>query len=459
MLLDCSFAITGLIIVLDWVIPTRLKIQDEGLKRVIGVRSLASNAVNLTIGAGIFALPAIVAAQMGSSAIWAYLLCGLLLSLVLLCFVEVGTKITNTGGSYAYVEKAFGPFAGFLTNSLYWMGFATLSTAAIANVIMDNLAVFVPSLSEPFYRGILLALVIGGLAALNVIGVKESSRFITAVTLLKVIPLVLLIVVGIFYVESNNFNSASSFTISKLGETALILFFAFGGGAECVLCATGEIKDPKRTIPRGLLLGILIVLMIYFLIQLISQGVLGSALALQKEAPLAAVADKIVGGYGMLLMVAGAAFSSFGTMSGDMMVSSRMPYAAARDGLLPSYLAKLHPKFSTPYRSIIFYALIVFLFSISGGFRQLAIMSSASLLLIYVGVIAATIRLRKLKSEDAFIIPGGITIPVLALGATGWFLSHLTQEEIAAAALFLILFTMIYFLIKIIQKKSLSAKE
>lgn len=331
-----------------------------------------------------------------------------------------------------------------------------MSSAAIANVIMDNLAVFVPFLSEPLYRGMLLTIVIGGLAALNVIGVKESSRFITAVTLIKVIPLIILIVVGIFYMEADNFKSGSSFSMSSLGETALILFFAFGGGAECVLCATGEIKDPKRTIPRGLLLGVVIVFIIYFLIQLVSQGVLGSELALQKEAPLAAVADKIVGGYGVLLMVAGAAFSSFGTMSGDMLVSSRVPYAAARDGLLPSWLAKLHPTFATPYRSIILYASIVFLFSISGGFQQLAIMSSASLLLIYVGVIAATIRLRKLKSENAYSIPGGITVPILALIATGWFLSHLTREGIVATIVFLIISTMVYFLMKlIVQKKSL----
>lgn len=394
---------------------------------------------------------------MGSSAIWAYLLCGILLSLVLLCFIEVGTKITCSGGPYAYVEQAFGPLSGFLTNSLYWIGFTTMSSAAIANVILDNLAVFVPLLSEPLYRGILLALIIGGLAVLNVIGVKESSRFITAVTLLKVIPLILLIVVGVFYVETDNFKSEYIFSFNSLGEAALVLFFAFGGGAECVLCATGEIKDPKRTIPRGLLLGILIVFIIYFLIQLVAQGVLGPALTMQKEAPLAAVADKIVGGYGLLLMVAGAAFSSFGTMSGDMLVSSRVPYAAARDGLLPSWLAKLHPTFATPYRSIILYASIVFLFSISGGFRQLAIMSSASLLLIYVGVIAATIRLRKLKSEDAYSIPGGITVPVLALMATGWFLSHLTKEGIVATTLFLIFFTLLYFLMKkVIQKNNMN---
>jgi amino acid transporter len=165
------------------------------------------------------------------------------------------------------------------------------------------------------------------------------------------------------------------------------------------------------------------------------------------------VADKMVGHYGLLVMVATASISAFGTMSGDMLVSSRVPYAAARDGLLPSYLAKLHPKFATPYRSIILYASIGFLLSISGGFRQLAILSSASILIIYVGVIAATIRLRKMKSEAAFTIPGGLTVPLLAMMGTFWFLSHLAMREIMAAGIFLSFFTGLYFIMKMTSAK------
>lgn len=432
-----------------------MKIQEEGLKRVIGVRSLAVMIINNIIGAGIFALPAIIALRMGSSAYLTYIICGILLMLVLLCFIEVGTKITTSGGPYTYVEKAFGPYAGFIINSLYWIGFGSMGMAALANVIVDNLSLFVPALHEPLYRILFLTVMIGGLAILNIIGAKESSRFVNAVSLFKIVPLVLFIVIGIFFIDPVNLNPDNNFTAADLGESALILFFAFGGGAESVLCATGEMKDPKRTIPRGLLLGVMVVFIVYFLIQLVAQGVLGASLPMQNETPLASVADKIVGGYGLMLMVAGAAFSSFGTLSGDILVSSRVPYSAARDGLLPAYLAKVHPTFATPYRSVILYALVIFLLSVSGGFKQLAVMSSAALLLIYMGVILSTIRLRNLKSENAYTIPGGITVPVLALIATGWFLSHLTREEIVAVALFLIFVTMVYFLMKrIIQKNS-----
>jgi amino acid transporter len=409
-------------------------------------------AVNVTIGAGIFALPAVVAMQLGSSAIWAYLICGLLMVPTLLCFVELGTKITTSGGSYAYVEKAFGPLAGFLTNTLYWLGYAVMTDAALAIVMADNLATFFPALSVPLYRVAFLVILMGGLALINVVGVKESSRFVVTVTLMKIIPLLLLIVVGIFYVDVDNFKSENNFSVNNLGEASLILFYAFGG-AEAVLSTTGEIKEPKRTIPRALLLGTLIIILIYVFIQIVAQGILGDTLASQSAAPLAGVAEKVFGQYGMMLLVASAAISCFGSISGDVLACSRIPYAAARDGLLPSYLAKLHPKFATPYRSIILYSLVGLLLSVSGGFRQLAIMSSASLLLVYAGVIAATIRLHNLKSENSFTIPGGLTVPVFAMLGTLWFLSNLAARELIVVGIFLAFFTSVYFILKRVSSK------
>jgi basic amino acid/polyamine antiporter, APA family len=427
-------------------------IPDEGLKRVIGVRSLAVNAVNMTVGAGIFALPAVVALHLGPSGFWAYIICAILLSLIVLCFIEVGSKIVTTGGAYSYVEKAFGPLAGFLTNTIFWLGFAAMSGAAVANVMVDNLAIMVPALSTPVYRIVVLAALFGGLALLNIRGSKESSGFVFVITLVKLLPLLLLVGFGLAHVQVDNLRVTESPSLTSLGEGALILFFAFGGGAESTLSASGEIKDPKRTIPRGILLGVLFIVFIYMAIQGVAQGVLGDTLALQKEAPLAAVAEVIFGPKGVVLMTLAAAVSCFGLISGDQLVTSRMPYAAARDGLLPSVLARIHPRFSTPHYAIILYSFVGFLLAISGGFRQLAILSSAAILLIYVGVIAATIRLRNMKVENTYTNPGGITIPVLALLATGWFLSHLQMNEVVAVSIFLAFFTSVYFLMRFRKK-------
>lgn len=431
-----------------------LKPTDEGLKKVIGVRALAANAVNLTVGAGIFALPAVVSAYLGAASFLAYIVCVLLIAMVLLCFVEVGSKISVSGGGYAYIEAAFGPLAGFLSNTLFWFGYCIMADAAVAHVLADSLSSFFPQFSIPWVRTLFFALVFGGIALLNVRGVKQGSTLVEIVTLAKLLPLLILIIAGLFFIDTNNFTVTSWPTIQSLGEVSLILFFAFGG-VEASLSVSGEIKNPGKTIPRGILLGVFIVFIFYLLIQFVAQGVLGEGLAMENEAPLVTLGGIVLGDFGKAIIVVGAAMSCFGLISGDIMSSSRLPYAAARDGLLPKFLSTIHPRYATPHVAILIYAGVGFIMSVSGGFRELAVMASAALLMMYLGVILATLKLRKVKSEPgAFVIPGGVTVPMLALLATGWFLSNLAWKEIISVSIFLGFFTLVYVGMMAIKKKS-----
>ena len=418
----------------------------------MGVRSLAANAVNMTVGAGIFALPAVVALHLGAASFLAYILCALLMGMVLLCFIEAGCKISITGGVYTYIETAFGPLAGFLANTLFWLGYCVMADAAVANVLADSLATFFPSFNEPVIRIIFLAIVFGGIALLNVRGIKQGNALVEIVTLAKLLPLLVLIVAGFFFIDTDNYHVTEWPSVQKLGEVSLILFFSFIG-MESSLSASGEIKNPKRTIPRAILLGMLIIFVFYILIQFVAQGVLGNDLPLHKEAPLAQVGTVALGNFGKLLIVAGAAISGFGLISGDVMISSRLPYAAARDGLLPKFLAAIHPRYATPYAAILLYAVVGFVMSISGGFRELAVLASSAMLIIYLGVILATIKLRKIKpAENSFVIPGGITIPTIALLVTIWFLSNLSRNELLGVVVFLAASSLVYFLMKSIKK-------
>ena len=132
-----------------------IKNTDEGLKRVVGVPGLAATVVNCTIGAGIYALPAIVGIQMGAAGILGYLVCSVMLVAIMLCYVEIGSRVTASGGSYAYVEAAFGPFAGFIINWLFFLGWGILGSAALMNVIADTLSVLFPIFSNPLFRAFL----------------------------------------------------------------------------------------------------------------------------------------------------------------------------------------------------------------------------------------------------------------------------------------------------------------
>lgn len=427
-------------------------INKDGLRREIGVLGLAANTLNRTVGAGIFVLPALVANILGETSILAYLICGLLMMMIMLCFSEIGSQITDTGGAYAYIDAAFGPYAGFLANAMFWF-VGVLADAAVANAMADTVSLYFPILQEHIFRAIFFFIIFGSFAFVNILGVKYGDNVVKINTLLKLIPLSILIIAGFWGTSIENLQWNSLPTIPKLGEASLLLFFAFGGG-EASLNVSGELKNPKRVVPLGILSGMGAVVLLYILIQTVSQGVLGNTLASEKEAPLAAVASIVLGKFGSNLMILGAAFSMFAALSGSVLSYPRIIFAGAKKGWLPSFLGSVHPKFATPYWAIIAYSLFDFTFAISGGFKALAVVASASLLSIYLGVVLATIKLRfKNNSSNIplFKLPFGITIPVLATIAILWFLSNLALSEMKSLGILLAVLSLIYVLI--LQKK------
>ncbi|SVC48288.1 uncharacterized protein METZ01_LOCUS301142, partial [marine metagenome] len=315
---------------------------DEGLIREIGVRTLSLSIVNLVVGAGIFVLPGVVAAQLGSAAIVAYLVCSLAVGLVFLCFAEIGSRITLSGGAYAYIEEAFGPFAGFIASMLLWFGWSALSDAAITVAMVGALALAFPILAEPVPRSIFIITLLSFLAAVNVIGVKAGVRLFVFNTMAKLIPLVLLLAFGIFAIKFENLAIMEWPPIATVGGGAIILFFAFAG-AESGLSASGEIKNPSKTVPLGLLLGLTGILALYVGLQTVSQGVLGAELANNMDAPLAAVATEVFGEWGAKMLMVGGVISIYATVSGDMLSAPRVVFASARDNNLPKFLATVHP--------------------------------------------------------------------------------------------------------------------
>ncbi len=434
---------------------------SEGLKRVIGVRGFAATIINNTIGSGIYALPAIVSIQMGAAGILGYLFCGIMMVTIMLCYTEVGSKISSTGGSYIYVEAAFGPFAGFIVNWLFFFGWGVLGSAAAMNLIADSLAGIFPVFAGSLVRGLLYFVLLGTMALINIRGAKDGVRFVQYVTIIKLLPLIAIVVFGISHINTGNLYWAHLPTLKTSGETVLVLVWAFGG-FETSFNVSGEIKDPGRTIPRGILLGAGIVFIFYMLIQIVVQGVLGANFGQFKDAPLAAVANNVAGPIGATVLLAAAVISTFGNVGGDIMATPRLLFAGANDGFFPKPLGKVHPKFATPYLAVLTYASLIFIVAISGGFRQLAILASATLLLIYLGVVLATIKLRYKKipgDENSFRMPGGLLIAFLAMAAIAWLLVSLSLKEIISTLIFLVVICGIYLLMRAFKIKKSSPQQ
>lgn len=423
---------------------------DEGLKREIGLWGLTANIINVVIGSGIFVLPAIVSGGLGASGILAYLFCGFLMTIIMLCFAEVGSQITMTGGAYAYIETAFGKYFGFLTTNLFIFGASLMGAAAVANALANTLSYLMPVFKDPFFRAGFFIMIFSGLAIVNVLGVRQGIAVVKLTTLAKLTPLLILVTWGSTGISAQNLIWDKVPSVNDIGAVAIILFFAFQG-AENAFSVSGEVQNPKKTIPRGILVSFSIILLIYMGVQVVSQGVLGDSFSNYKTAPLAEVAKRIMGPSGVTLIIIGAAVSMFGYLSGDVINMPRVLFRSARDRVIPIRpLSLVHPRFATPYVSVITFTTLACFFAITGEFEHLAMLSSSSVLLIYLGVALAVIKFRLKGQNDplAFKIPGGYMVPVLSVITILWFLSNLATEKVIGMVVAITILSLAYTAIK-----------
>jgi APA family basic amino acid/polyamine antiporter len=413
---------------------------EGALVRAVGTVGLAAGIVNLTIGGGIFRLPSGVAALVGPAAPLAYLVCAGAMALVVLCFAEAASRVSLTGGVYAYVEVAFGPLAGFVTGILLWVGL-TAALAAVSSFFADSVAALVPALASANAKRAVLLAVFALLAGLNVRGVRGASRFNTVLTAAKLVPLLVLIVFGFLALRPENLRWASTPPSGQIARASLLLIFAFLG-IEAALVPGGEVRDPARTAPRAIFLAMVAIVAIYLAIQIAAQGVLGPSLATQAT-PLAAAAGIAAGPWGRNLILVGSSLSMFGYVSGMTLSVPRMLFAFARDGFLPSSVASVHPRFRTPHVAIVLQAAIAALLALTGSFEPLAILANGSVLVVYAGCCLAALELRRRDvrlegGPPAFRGPAMAVVPWLALAVIVWLLASLRPGEwiavLAAAA-------------------------
>jgi amino acid transporter len=413
--------------------PNAAASAESRLVRGIGAWGLTAGIVNVTVGGGIFRLPSGVAATLGTSAPIAYLVCTVAMALIVICFAEAGSRVSMTGGPYAYVETAFGPLIGFVAGVMIWVC-STLALSAVSTFFADSLVALVPALGATG-RGVSLVLVLAVLGAANARGVAGMTKINALATVAKLLPLLLLVVVGLLRMDPDNLHSAVTPTGAAVSRASMLLIFAFLG-LESALMPSGEIRDPARTVPRAVFLAMAVVAMLYILIQIVAQGVLGSALP-GDPTPLASVAGALFGPVGRMLILVGSTLSMLVYLSGMTLALPRMLFAFGRDGFLPARLASVHSTWRTPHVAIAAQCVVVASLALMANFEKLAIAANVTGLLVYGAccIAAAELQRRDVRAGGTpFQVPGGRVAPWLAVAVIAWLLWQITWQEWRAAA-------------------------
>jgi APA family basic amino acid/polyamine antiporter len=409
--------------------------SEAGLVRALGVWGLAASVINITIGGGIYRAPGAqeVSGRLGSAAPIAYVICAIAMALVVLCIAEAGSRVASSGGPYAYVERAFGPAAGFAVGWFNWIT-GTIATAAVATIFADSTQRMIPALASAGGRAGLIIAMFVIVTAVNVRGVQFGARLNMASTIVKLTPLAILIVLGLLNLKGENLAIGSIPPASDLTRASIFLLFIFAG-IESAIVPSGEVKDPGRTVPRAVFLALGVVAVVYLLVQMAAQGVLGSRLA-GNSAPLNDLATEVIGPAGGVMLGVAVIFSTFGYLSGMILAAPRALFAFGRDGVLPGALAAVHPKFRTPWIAIITQAVIAAALALSSGFEPLVIFANVSVLAVYMGCAAAAWQLQRRGIRDADApmagadrIPGSSVAAPLVAVVVVVLLSSVTAKE------------------------------
>ena len=403
---------------------------DEQLVRGIGFAGLTANIVNATVGAGIFALPAAVAAQIGTASPIAYVICAIAMSLFVTSFAMAGSRVSLTGGLYAYVEVAFGRYLGFIAGVLYFLT-AILAVSGIVDLIAASIGGLIPSLGTTAGRTGVILSILAVLTVINICGVRLGTRAVETITLIKLTPLILFVIFGVFFIHPQALTWEGWPPGEKVGRSVLQLLFAFVG-VEVALVPSGEVKQPFRTVPRAIFTALAITTVIYLGIQLVAQGLLGNDLATFGNVALGEAAARLVGSPGRTLMLLALAVSAFGWTASDILSSPRIIFAFGRDGFLPRWFAKVHSRFRTPAVAIITYAALAFALSYSSTFQELAVLSNIAVLALYILCCLAALILqrRDIRGDGPpFTFRGAWIIPILAIIVSVWILAQSTSRE------------------------------
>ena len=417
----------------------------EPLQRQLTLAALWLLVINGMIGAGIFGVPAETERLAGSFSPWVFALCGLLIAPVMLCFAQLSSAFSGTGGPVLYARTAFGPFAGFQIGWAFYIARLT-AFAANLNLIVTSIGYFWSAPMGPALRIGLLFVLCALMVWVNLIGARAAMRSLGFLTVLKLLPLVVIAGVGLIGLDRTVFTAAATPPSTvDLGSALLLVIYAYVG-FESGLVPGGESRNPQRDMPRALLLALVIATTIYVLVQIATQRLLPDLAS--SERPIVEAGEVFLGRTGAIIVVLAIIASVGGNLLGSMFSSPRITYRLALDAQLPRVFASVHPRHQTPWVSILVYGGASFLLAATGSFVWLAVLSVFTRLLIYMTCIASMPRIRSVAGDvpGQIKLPGGIAIPLIAMLVCIALLTRVSLESVLATATLLAVGTILFWI-------------
>ncbi|ERL64249.1 APC family permease [Schleiferilactobacillus shenzhenensis] len=425
----------------------------------LGLFSIVLLGINGIIGSGIFLLPNQAAALMGTAGIFSLVFDAALVVTIALCFAQAATYYDEDGGPYLYAKDAFGGFVGFEVGFVTW-AIQIIAEATMAVAFATALGATFPALHGLLAKNITVTVLLGLMALMNIAGVKVSKIVNNIVTLSKLIPLLLFVTIGIFFIRGGNFTPLfpqGHYTPGHFGAAAVTMFYAFAG-FERVVVAAGDMKDPQKNLPQALLIMVGIVLGFYLLIQTVCTGVLGATTLGHSTAPIQAAFARFAGGFGNALVAAGTLLSTAGFLVASSYVTPRSGVALAEHGMMPAAIAKRNGK-NAPYVAILISISISVLIAWSGQFGYLAQISAVSRFAQYIPTCLAVLVFQHTRAAvpHAFRLPLGPVIPVVAIAVSVWLLCQVTRLQLVLGLGALVVAIPFYFLMT--HRQAVAAKD
>lgn len=388
--------------------------------RTVGVFGTSLIPINGMIGSGIFALPAVLVAAVGSFAPMMIVLGFALILPLALTFAWLATRFDSTGGPVLYGKTAFGSYAGFLAG---WGRYASgiVAVAANTHVMVSYFAALFPVLEGKTIAAVTVFATIVIITLINTLGMRRSISALGILTALKLAPLVILVLAAAF----GNFNSPAIILpeFSQAETVILLTFYAFTG-FEGVVVPAGEMKNPKRDLPRVIIATLAGVTLAY--VAIIWAYMTIAAEPTGNTNALAGAAGIALGQIGAVMIVLAAGFSIMANTFAGMVVVPRLAYGMAEQGMLPTWFERIHPRYLTPSNSILFYGFASALFSLTGGFAALAAASTLTRLLTYAITAAA---LPAVERQEGKVDWWHLTVAILALISCFWLATNASQQS------------------------------